>query len=150
MPEIKRIVVAVDHSACSIRAAETAADIARQYGAELVLLTAVEYADSPAPEIARAARHYYPNEPVAVVAEAAADAKLCLLGKRLTEAFGVPVGCVVTSGTPADSIVSFAEREGIDLIAMGHTGHSQLVSLVLGSVARRVIDTANRPVLIVR
>lgn len=62
----------------------------------------------------------------------------------------MPVACVVTSGAPADTIVSFAEREGIDLIAMGHTGHSQLVTLVLGSVARRVIDTANCPVLIVR
>jgi nucleotide-binding universal stress UspA family protein len=140
----------MDHSACSVRAAETAANIARQCGAELVLLTAVEYPDSPAPEIARAARHYYPQEPVELVADAAAHAKSSLLGKRLTETFGVPVGCVVTSGAPADTIVSFADREGIDLIAMGHTGHSQLVTLVLGSVARRVIDTANCPVLIVR
>jgi nucleotide-binding universal stress UspA family protein len=150
MPAIKRILVAVDHSEPSARAAELAADIAQCSGAELLLFTAVEYPDSPDTELARIARDRYPDQPVALVVEQAVREELCLLGKRLTAATDTPVGCMVESGNPAETIVSRAGRERIDLIAMGHTGYGGLARLVLGSVAKHVIDTATCPVVVVR
>jgi nucleotide-binding universal stress UspA family protein len=150
MPAIKRILVAVDHSEPSVRAAELAADIAQCSGAELLLFTAIEYPDSPDMGLARIARDRYPDQPVALAVEEAVREELRLLGKRLAAATDTPVRCVVESGNPAETIVSSARRDRIDLIAMGHTGYGGLARLVLGSVAKRVIDTAPCPVVVVR
>lgn len=150
MHAIKRILVAVDHSEPSVRAAELAADIAQYRDAELLLFTAIQYPDSPNAELARIPRDRYPDQPVALVVEQAVREELCLLGERLTAASDTPVGCVVESGNPAETIVSRAGRDRIDLIAMGHTGYGGLARLVLGSVAKQVIDTATCPVVVVR
>lgn len=150
MQELKRILVAVDFSQPSVRAAELAADIARSRSAELVLLTVVEHLDSPQARLARIAHDRYPNEPATLVVEEAARAELCLLGERLTAATGSPVACQVEIGEPAEIILSFAERNSIDLIVLGHTGHNRFIGAVLGSVAKRVIDVAVCPVLVVR
>jgi nucleotide-binding universal stress UspA family protein len=150
MQELKRIVVAVDFSQPSVRVAELAADIARSRSAELVLLTVVEHLDSPQARLAHIAHNRYPNEPATLVVDAAARAELCMLGERLTAETGSPVACQVEVGEPAATILAFAERNAIDLIALGHTGRNRLVGAVLGSVAKRVIDTAVCPVLVVR
>jgi nucleotide-binding universal stress UspA family protein len=150
MSAIKRILVAVDHSEPSARAAELAADIAQCHDAELVLFTAIEYPDSPVTELARIARERYPDQPVALVVEQAVREELGLLGERLTAATDTPVACVVEYGNPAETIVSRAGRDRIDLIAMGHRGYGGLARLVIGSVAKQVIDTATCPVVVVR
>jgi nucleotide-binding universal stress UspA family protein len=150
MPVINRILVAMDHSEPSVRAAELAASIAEGRHAELVLFTAIEYHDSPNSELARIARARYPDQPVALIVEQAVREELSLLGERMTAATNTPVACVVESGNPAETIVSVAERDRIDLIAMGHTGYGGLARLVLGSVAKWVIDNATCPVLVVR
>ena len=150
MQQLKRILVAVDFSQPSTQAAELAADIATSCGAELVLLTVVEHLDSPQAGLARIAQNRYPNEPATRVVEEAARAELHLLGERLTAATGLRVACQVEVGEVAEAILAFAKCNAIDLIAVGHTGHNRLIGAVLGSVAKRVIDTAVCPVLVVR
>lgn len=150
MQEIKRILVAVDFSEPSVRAAEVAADIARCRGADLVLLVVIEHVDSPNARLAQIARRRYPDEDPALVVDEAARAELCQLGERLTAMTGSPVDCQVAFGDPADTIVAFARQGPFDLTSLGHTGHNRMVDLVLGSVAKKVIDTAQCPVLIVR
>jgi len=56
----------------------------------------------------------------------------------------------VLFGDAAEQIVEYAEREGIDLIAMATHGRSGLARLVSGSVASRVVEHAGRPVMLVR
>jgi nucleotide-binding universal stress UspA family protein len=104
----------------------------------------------PNSELARIARVRYPDQPVALVVEQAVREELAILGERVTATSNTPVACVVESGNPAETIVSVAERDRIDLIAMGHTGYRGLARLVLGSVAKWVIDNAACPVLVVR
>jgi nucleotide-binding universal stress UspA family protein len=147
---IKRILVAVDHSAPSLRAADAAADIASCCGAELVLLTVLKHVDAHQPELARYMRNEHSDESVSLAIEDAARGELSLLGERLVTTVGRPGRWEVEIGDPAASVVSFADRIGADLIAMGHTGRGQLTSLILGSVAKRVIDTARCPILVVR
>jgi nucleotide-binding universal stress UspA family protein len=53
-------------------------------------------------------------------------------------------------GDPAQDIVAYAERHGIDLIVMGSHGHGALAALALGSVTSKVVARARVPVLIVR
>jgi len=54
-----------------------------------------------------------------------------------------------TVGHAADEILKFAKKENVDLIVMGSRGHGSFVSLLLGSVAQKVIAHSDRPVMIV-
>lgn len=56
----------------------------------------------------------------------------------------------VVEGCPDEAIVKAAEDVGADLIAMGSHGRTGLGKVLLGSVAERVIGSADRPVLVVR
>ncbi len=56
----------------------------------------------------------------------------------------------IVEGHPAEVVVDRAADLGVDLIAMGTHGRSGLQRLVLGSVARRVVQHAPCPVLTVR
>jgi nucleotide-binding universal stress UspA family protein len=50
----------------------------------------------------------------------------------------------------ADAIISYAEKNNVDLIIMGTKGRTGLKKVLLGSVASGVISHANCPVLVVR
>ncbi len=57
---------------------------------------------------------------------------------------------VVLTGTPHTAITEYADREEIDLIVMGTHGRTGLDRLLLGSVAEKVVRTAETPVVTVR
>ena len=63
---------------------------------------------------------------------------------------GVKVNSDVLAGRPADSIVDYAEKHGVDLIIIATHGRSGVSRWVLGSVADRVLRTACVPVMMVR
>ncbi len=63
---------------------------------------------------------------------------------------GLECEAVLAGGDPAREIVSLAEREACDLIAMGTHGHRLLGDLVYGSVADSVRHRSMVPVLLVR
>ncbi len=54
------------------------------------------------------------------------------------------------TGDPAHEILSFAERENVDLIVIGSHGRTGLSRLLLGSIAEAVVRGANCPVLTVK
>lgn len=147
---MKRILVAVDHSEPALKAARLAADIAHRFGAELVLLTVAQRIDSSDPALDDYLRAERLSDPVGVVIADAARSELRSLGERLSQELHDTVTCEVVIGNAAEMIVDFAKRSAIDLIAIGHVGHGRLGTLVLGSVAKKVIDTASCPVLVMR
>jgi nucleotide-binding universal stress UspA family protein len=53
-------------------------------------------------------------------------------------------------GSPAQSIVEFAESDSIDLIVMGTHGQTGLTRLLMGSVAEAVVRKAPCPVLTIK
>ena len=57
---------------------------------------------------------------------------------------------ILTSNTPAATIVDYAKSAGIDLIVMGTHGRGAVAHLLMGSVAEKVVRTAPCPVLTVR
>lgn len=57
---------------------------------------------------------------------------------------------VVTSAATAVAIVQYARDLDIDLIVVGTHGRGAMAHLLVGSVAERVVRTANCPVLTVR
>jgi universal stress protein A len=56
----------------------------------------------------------------------------------------------VVFGSPARAIVDYARENAINLIVMGTHGRGAVAHLLLGSVAERVVRTADCPVLTVR
>lgn len=63
---------------------------------------------------------------------------------------GISTEQKVLFGDPVDNIVDYAKRERFDLIAMATHGRSGLARLFAGSVASRVLERADLPVLLVR
>jgi nucleotide-binding universal stress UspA family protein len=57
---------------------------------------------------------------------------------------------VLTSNSPAQSIVSYAKDAHIDLVIVGTHGRGGMAHLLMGSVAERVVRTAPCSVLTVR
>ena len=65
------------------------------------------------------------------------------------EAQGVKAAAVCVKGTPAQEIITYADKNGLDLIAMATHGRGE-VAWVLGSVAEKVVSHATVPVLMFR
>lgn len=54
------------------------------------------------------------------------------------------------NGHPAEQILDFAEKEGVDLIVIATQGRSGIQRWVLGSVADKVVNATKQPVLLIR
>ena len=63
---------------------------------------------------------------------------------------GVDLQFEVIVGTVADSLIDYAKTETVDLILMATHGRSGITRWVLGSVADKILHSANIPVLMVR
>ena len=62
--------------------------------------------------------------------------------------YGVTTKSVTIEGKPAEAIVDYAEKNGIDLIVMSTHGRSGPSRWALGSVADKVIRSSTVAVLI--
>ena len=60
------------------------------------------------------------------------------------------VETMVRAGHPAEMIVETAKEEDVSMILIGSKGKRASTSLLMGSVSREVVKTADRPVLIVK
>lgn len=56
----------------------------------------------------------------------------------------------VAVGNPADEVLKAAAKDKVDLIVMGSRGHGTIASMILGSVAQKVLTHADVPVMVVR
>ena len=63
---------------------------------------------------------------------------------------GLDVACVVLHGVAGDVIVSYAQNEPVDLIALATHGHSGLGRIVFGSVADHVLRESGLPILVIK
>ncbi len=70
--------------------------------------------------------------------------------RRAAMAAGVRLAFSTVPGHAAQVLVETAKRGGFDLIVIGHTGHSRLHDLFLGSTADRVVEKAHCAVLVAR
>jgi nucleotide-binding universal stress UspA family protein len=63
---------------------------------------------------------------------------------------GINVRYELTAGEAADEIVRYAEYSGVDLIAISTHEHHGFMRVFRGSVAKKVIESTTKPVLLVR
>lgn len=62
---------------------------------------------------------------------------------------GLDVDSVVLEGNPAEAIIDYAGKNGIDLIIMSTHGRSGISRFTLGSVTDKVLRTARAPVIVI-
>lgn len=138
---IDQILVPLDGSDLAAQALPHAAIQAHRFEAQILLLRVVELV--PSSGTRRAAT----NEIFALQE----NAEFYLEGVAETlEAEGLEVKAYTRSGPPAESIITFAEAEDVDLIAMSTHGRSGIGRWVYGSVADKVLRGANAPVFLIR
>lgn len=145
MATYSKILTPVDFSEYSREALRHAAELARQYGAELHLLHVLE----PWPPAASVTSDAYPMFHEYVL-QAHAHAKASLADLGVPSSVITPVKRVTRSGHVEREILKYADEEGVDLIVLGTQGRTGLSHLVMGSVAEKVIRLAPCPVLVVR
>jgi nucleotide-binding universal stress UspA family protein len=134
---LKKILVPVDFSECSIKALQYSVPMAKQFGAETVLVHVMQY-----PYLAAEAAVF---EREALQAE---RDELDSLMRRVSKI--VPSRVILRTGKPADEIVQVASETDADLIILSTHGRSGFSHALLGSVAERVVRLAPCPVLVVR
>ncbi len=140
-----KILVAIDGSPQALAALETLAgkfDFFRDPPSLLLLNVHLPVAHKAATAWVgkEAVENYYREEGEAALADAVA-----FLNTR-----GVPFRAERRIGDPADEIAKLASSEHCDLIAMGTHGHGALATLVLGSVANKVLAVSEVPVLLMK
>jgi nucleotide-binding universal stress UspA family protein len=70
---------------------------------------------------------------------------------RLCKKAGVKeVSYIIRSGRPADEIVSLVGERFFDLVVMGSSRISSTIRIILGSNAKRVLDSVPKPILVIR
>lgn len=69
--------------------------------------------------------------------------------RDLLDVAGLAYQYHISVGTPAQTVVQYAEEQAVNLIVMGRQGESRLQSLLLGSVSGKVAQSASMPVMLV-
>jgi nucleotide-binding universal stress UspA family protein len=131
---VERILVAMDFSLCALRALAYGEELARKFGAELILVHA-EGISLVASETGN-------------VGHAVAERELARVVDQL-RAEQLEVRGLLRPGSPAEEILNTAETERVSVIVVGTHGRSGLADVLLGSVAERVVRSAPCPVLTV-
>ena len=70
--------------------------------------------------------------------------------RRLANTQGLSVNCEIQEGIPCDTLLAVAQAQGADLIVVGHHGKGPIESLMLGSVAKGIVDGAKCTVTVTR
>ena len=140
---IKTILVPTDGSEHSIRATEYAIGIAKTHTAQLMVAYVID-------EIV-IDQFSKPAERDAVAAELKNDGQRFIhYTMGLAEKEGVKAASMLVKGLPFEQIVNLARSFNVDLIVMGTYGHRGAERILIGSVAKRVIEYSPCPVLVVK
>jgi nucleotide-binding universal stress UspA family protein len=143
----RRILVPVDGSPTSMSVIGPAKKFAQLYGSELLTL----HVETP----------YLPPSPVLPGMEAvhpqtippatpSLEDKVTAKAAENFEQAGLRTTRLTTVGEPAAEILDLSVNRGVDLVALGTHGRSGFARWALGSVAERVLRSAEVPLLLVR
>lgn len=144
MPAYKRILVAVDGSETSNKALVAALQLARDTGARVHVVHAVD-------ELAYLSGYEYSGDVLSIVREQA--------GKVLEDALAIAKSAGVEADTQVldqpgqrlgDVIAQAARRWEADLVVVGTHGRRGMGRVLLGSGAEQIIRLAKTPVLVIR
>ncbi len=142
-----KVLMPVDGSECSLKAARVAGELARRFDSKVTLAHAV-YLPAGCVAAGSAGATVAYESIIAALEETARG--ILAMGR---EALGLPDAQVVPQvlrGHPAEAILDEAREGRYDLIVIGSRGLSEFRAFLIGSVSDRVNHHAPCSVLIVR
>jgi nucleotide-binding universal stress UspA family protein len=151
-----KILVAIDGSDQSIKAAEYAIDIAKRYSAQLIALTVLDISKVRYSPSAFIAPPVYGLKELEIMQKEAQEwldkgGKLIKQEKHSNNNNTIQLTSQIEeSMSVPGTIIDYAENQNIDLIVVGSRGRSGFAKLLLGSVASTVVTYATCPVLVTK
>jgi nucleotide-binding universal stress UspA family protein len=142
----KTILVPLDGSKRAETILRHVEDLAQRYNAEVVFLQIVE----PTPFVVGIENAYVaPNQQEVEHWTKEAESYLAALQGKFRKK-GIEARISVGHGPVVETIITTAEREGADLVAMASHGRTGLSKVFYGSVAAGVLQRVERPLLLIR
>ena len=146
---IKKILVATDASAASNRAVSMAAYMAACHEADLLILHVIRDMQLPtllkkAPELEE-----FANKREDILREVA-ETILEEAEARAKKGGAKKIQTAIGSGDPASSVIGFAKRRNVDTIVVGTRGLGKAREILMGSVSRKLANSAEANCFIVR
>lgn len=140
------ILVPLDGSARAERILPYVEELATKFGSRITLLQIVE------PDVAMISPYdIAPYNAAEETQRHIAEARAYLAGHEGSfRSKGIEARSVIENGPIVVSILTVAEREKCDLIAMASHGRSGIPRVFYGSVAAGVLHRADRPLLLIR
>ena len=155
---VKKILLPIDGSATSMKAARVAVSLSKKFRSDLIGFTVIDLMSLP--------YEYFITQPGTsshdkILEEKRVETKKWLgkVEKMLLEASDERQFADIKFRSEIiedpyskveSAIINYAESEGVDLIVMGTRGRSGFKRILLGSVASGVLSYAHCPVLTVR
>ena len=142
-PKFLKIMVAIDGSEHSLKAADYGLDVAKSFNAQLFAITVTSVPES----------YHLKQEDVLKQSNKMDDSKTWL--EEFSHAAKIEnielKTELINSHRPVDYVIlEYAEEKNIDLIVVGTRGRSGFKRLLLGSVASSVVSYAHCPVMVVK
>ncbi len=150
VPNIAKVLAATDFSEDSSLAFTYAEDLARKYGAEIVVL----HVDQPlapvmvSPDLGPSMDMGAMNR-IAEEQRVVAQRELDRIVQRLRDD-GIRAKSLLRVGSPFLEILHASQTENADLVVLGTHGRTGLAHVLMGSVAERVVQKSSVPVLTIR
>ena len=158
LKKIRKIMLPIDGSATSMKAARIGISLSKKFRSDLIGLMVIDLMSLP--------YGYFLTQPGTrshdnILEEKRTEAKKWLdkIEKSMLEAVGEPQASKAKFRSEIiedpfsrveSAIINYAESEGVDLIVMGTRGRSSFKRILLGSVASGVLSYAHCPVMTVR
>lgn len=136
-----KVLACLDFSTQAQSVLEKSVEVAKREKADLILFTVAEDLVD------------YGEGVMLNISEQINQQAKCMLDDMVAKAkeLGVSPRAVLDQGTsPAGSILTFAEKEGVDLIVVGSKAKTGLDRFLIGSVASKVVNHSKCSVLVLR
>jgi nucleotide-binding universal stress UspA family protein len=138
----KKILVPWDGSELAAKILPEVEEMAKCFQAEVVLLTVESMSTLTS------SAEFAAIDEISAQMKVAAEKSLAAKAEEMKKS-GLKVSYAYTEGSAANEIISYADANACDLIAMATHGKGE-IAWVLGSVAEKVISHASVPVLVLR
>ncbi len=146
MGMFEKILVPVDGSRYSLNAVCMAARLAKMHGSELMIVHVID--ESLLDQLARFSEKN--REAVREELRSSAQGFLSDMRCEASKELVATTEVQIKEGIPHEVILEEAAVWGADLIVMGKLGRRGIAHILLGSVAERVIEFSEIPVLVVK
>jgi len=141
----RKVLLAVDGSQGSARAATVAFEIAEMTKSTLFIVHVI-----PTPSVEQFARITDENFDAVMMKYTSKGENLLEGYKSAAEEFGIDVTLLLEKGLPAERIMAVAKEQAVDIIVIGHDGAGNPKRTQLGSSTDRVVKGTSCPVLVVK